>query len=46
MDIDPQGVLTTQRYMGKIRDTKAIRWIEAMYGYGQRRKKGIFGTDY
>jgi integrase/recombinase XerD len=23
---------TTQRYLGKVSDTEAIRWIEAMYG--------------
>jgi integrase/recombinase XerD len=23
---------TTQRYLGKVNDTEAIRWIEALYG--------------
>jgi len=25
-------IATTQRYLGKVNDTKATRWIETLYG--------------
>ena len=32
IELKPHDLATTQRYLGKVNDTVAIRWIETLYG--------------
>ena len=33
---------TTQRYLGKVNDSEAVRWIESLHGYKKRARSTPF----